>query len=444
MLIRFFVLALLLTGSVLAQTPVHAPDSSASTSAAAMAAGGGEQSSGPIAVPVMSEKAQSYYSSGNVLWFVNLLWGFLIPALFLFTGFSARIRTWAQRFGKKWFLVIGLYFIIFAVLNFIIDLPLSYYQDYVRQHAYDLSNQTLSKWFGDGVKSLLVGMVMGVLFMWVPYLLLKKSPTRWWLYVGLLMIPFLFFIMLVNPIWVDPLFNDFGPMHNKKLEAQILALADKAGISGGRVFEVNKSVDTKTVNAYVTGFWNTKRIVLWDTIIAKLDEQELLFVMGHEMGHYVLHHVIKSILFFALLIMLSLYGIYRTAGLLLHKHQARFGFDRLDDVASVPLMLLLFSFFTFIITPMAIAFTRYQEHESDRFGLEITQQNRPAAMAFVKLQAENLANPRPGLLYKIWRASHPTLGERIDFCNTYHPWASGQPMKYVALFKLGPAQNAVK
>jgi len=429
MLIRFFVLAFLLTGSVLAQTPVHAPDSSASTSAAAMAAGGGEQSSGPVAVPVMSEKAQSYYSSGNVLWFVNLLWGFLIPALFLFTGFSARIRTWAQRLGKKWFLVIGLYFIIFAVFNFIIDLPLSYYQDYVRQHAYDLSNQTLSKWFGDGVKSLLVGMVMGVLFMWVPYLLLKKSPTRWWLYVGLLMIPFLFFIMLVNPIWVDPLFNDFGPMHNKKLEAQILALADKAGISGGRVFEVNKSVDTKTVNAYVTGFWNTKRIVLWDTIIAKLDEQELLFVMGHEMGHYVLHHVIKSILFFALLIMLSLYGIYRTAGLLLHKHQARFGFDRLDDVASVPLMLLLFSFFTFIITPMAIAFTRYQEHESDRFGLEITQQNRPAAMAFVKLQAENLANPRPGLLYKIWRASHPTLGERIDFCNTYHPWASGQPMK---------------
>jgi len=386
-------------------------------------------------VPAPTDKAMRYYHSGNVLWLVNLFWGLLIPALFLFTGFSAKIRDWAQRLGRKWFFVIGLYFIFFTILNFVIDFPLSYYQGFVRQHSYELSNQTFGKWFGDAIKSLLVGLVGGVLFLWVPYLLLKKSPRRWWLYTALLMIPFLFFVMLISPVWIDPLFNKFGPMNDKALETKILALADKAGIEGSRVYEVNKSVDTKAVNAYVTGFMNTKRIVLWDTIIAKLDEQELLFVMGHEMGHYVLGHVIKGILFFSILILLTLYAAYRVAGAVIEKFKHRFGFDQLSDIASLPLILLLVSIFTLVITPIAMTFTRYQEHESDRFGLEITQSNRAAAMAFVKLQQENLGNPRPGLLYKLWRASHPTLGERIDFCNAYRPWEKGEALRYGQLFK---------
>jgi Zn-dependent protease with chaperone function len=249
------------------------------------------------------------------------------------------------------------------------------------------------------------------------------------------MVPFLFFVMLISPVWIDPLFNKFGPMNDKALEAQILALAEQSGIAGSRVYEVNKSVDTKAVNAYVTGFMNTKRIVLWDTIIAKLEEKELLFVMGHEMGHYVLGHVIKGILFFSLLIMVTLYAAYRTAGGLIKKYKDRFGFDQLSDIASFPLIMLLVSIFTLVITPIALTFTRYQEHEADRFGLEITQTNHAAATAFVKLQQENLGNPRPGLLYKLWRSSHPTLGDRIDFCNAYRPWEKGEALKYGELFK---------
>jgi Zn-dependent protease with chaperone function len=391
--------------------------------------------SGPVPVPEPSEKAMRYYRSGNALWFVNLIWGLLIPAVFLFTGFSAKIRNWAQKLGRKWFFVIAIYFIVFTVINFAIDFPLSYYQGFVRQHSYDLSNQTFGKWFGDSLKELMVGLIIGVLFMWVPYLLLKKSPKRWWLYTSLLAVPFLFFMMLISPVWIDPLFNKFGPMNDKVLEAKILTLADKAGIEGSRVYEVNKSVDTKTVNAYVTGFMNTKRIVLWDTIIAKLDEKELLFVMGHEMGHYVLGHVIKSILFFSILILITLYAAYRLSGAVINKFKDRFGFDRLSDIASLPLIFLLTSVFSLVITPMALTFTRYQEHESDRFGLEITHSNHAAATAFVKLQQENLGNPRPGLLYKLWRSSHPTLGERIDFCNAYRPWEKGEPLKYDGLFK---------
>ena len=117
--------------------------------------------------------------------------------------------------------------------------------------------------------------------------------------------------MLLEPIWIDPLFNKFGPMKDKTLERSILALADRSGISGSRVFEVEKSVDTKALNAYVTGVLNTKRIVLWDTLIARLDEPEVLVVMGHEMGHYVLGHVVRSILLGSLVILAGLFFVER-------------------------------------------------------------------------------------------------------------------------------------
>ncbi len=295
-----------------------------------------------VPVPDPSDKALSYYRTGTMLWVVDNLWGLLVPALFLFTGWSARLRTWAARLGRRWFFTIALYFVAFSVLTFLLNLPLAFYEGYVREHAYGLSNQTLGKWTRDTATALLVGTAVGVLFLWVPYLLLKNSPRRWWLYTGLAIIPFLVLISLVKPVWIDPLFNRFGPMKDKSIEADILSLADRAGIEGGRVYEVAKSEDTKALNAYVTGFGTTKRIVLWDTIIARLDRDELLFVMGHEMGHYVLGHVWQLIGFFSALIMATLYAIHLTAGWLIARYRDRFGFTDLADVASLPLVLLLF------------------------------------------------------------------------------------------------------
>jgi Zn-dependent protease with chaperone function len=388
----------------------------------------------PVAVPEPSEKALQYHHTGNILWVVRTAWGILIPCLFLFTGLSARLRTWAQRLGRRWFFVIAVYFILFTVLNFLIDLPLNYYVSYVRPHAYDLSEQTLSKWAHDSLLGLVVGLIAGCLFLWIPYLLLRKSPRRWWLYTSILSVPFLFFVMLVTPIWVEPLFNEFGEMHNKELESKILALAGRAGIDGSRVFEVKKSEDTKAVNAYVTGVGATKRIVLWDTLLAKLNDREVLFVTGHEMGHYVLGHVVQNVLFGSLLVLVMLYVAHRTLGLLLGRFRHRFGFDQLSDIASLPLLILLVQVLALVAMPVGLAYSRHIEHEADRFGLEITRDNHAAATAFVKLQQENLSFPRPGLLYKLWRSSHPPLGERVDFCNEYRPWEKGQPTAYGHLF----------
>jgi Zn-dependent protease with chaperone function len=405
----------------------------------ASSAGAAVSETAPVAVPDPGAKALAYYRSGNVLWVVDQVFEIALLVVILITGFSARLRNIAQRIGRRWLFTIAAYYVLFTLVTFVVSLPLSYYEEFVREHAYGLSNQTLQKWLSDTFTSLAVACVAGALFVWVPYLLLRRSPRRWWLYTSLAIIPFVIAANLIAPIWIAPLFNRFEPMRDKALEARILALADRANIEGSRVYEVNKSVDTKTINAYVAGLGGTKRIVLWDTIIARMNERELLFVMGHEMGHYVLHHIWQAIAFSVLLVLIAFYGAYRLSDAAIRRWGDRFGFATLADVASLPLLLLLTSIVSLAIAPAQLAFTRHLEHEADRFGLEITQTNHSAGTAFVKLQEESLSNPWPGPLYVLWRASHPPLGERITFSNTYHPWRDGAPLRYGDRFKAPPA-----
>lgn len=388
-----------------------------------------------VAVPEPSALAVEHHRGNTILWIVDTLIGFLIPVVFLFTGFSARLRDWATRVGKKRFFIIAIYFAALMVITTLITLPLDFYEGFVREHAYGLSDQSLGKWISDAAIGLCVSTLIGSLLIWLPYRILRKCPQRWWLWTGLGAVPFIFVGIMITPVFISPLFNDFGPMQNKPLEAKILALASRAGIEGGNVYEVNKSVDTKTINAYVTGFLSTKRIVLWDTIIKKLDDDQLMFVMGHEMGHYVLGHVVWSVLFICGILMLTLYAIHRTAGGILRRYGARFGFTELSDIASLPLLMLLIGVYMFVVMPAMNAYSRHNEHEADRFGLELTRNGHAAASAFVKMQVEDLGIPRPHPILVFLRATHPPLGDRVDFANSYHPWRSGGEMKYEGLFK---------
>ena len=385
----------------------------------------------PVVVPAPSEKALRYFRGGNAIWLVEQLLGLALPLLLLFTGLSARLRTFSAGIARGHFYpTLVIYLVVLSVAMSLVELPLSYYVGYVREHAYGLSAQRLSKWTGDQLKGLVIGLIVGALVLWVPYLLLARSPTRWWLWTGALSLPFFALVLLVTPIWIAPLFNKFGPMKDKALETEVLATASQAGVEGARVYEVDKSADTEKVNAYVTGIGNTKRIVLWDTLLARLKPRQIRFVVGHELGHYVLGHVLTSIFISAALIIVGLYGAHRTADLLLGRFGARFGFQQLSDIASLPLLMLLLSLFSLVITPATLALSRYHEHEADRFALELTHDNHAGASAFVALQQQNLAVPRPGALYKIFRASHPPIGERVDFINQYHPWRQGQPGRY--------------
>jgi STE24 endopeptidase len=388
-----------------------------------------------VVVPEPSQLALQYYRSGNMLWAIGTAVGLIVPALLLFSGASGRLRNLAYRIGRRWFTSLLLYTVLFILTYAVLTLPLAYYEGYVRQHAYGLSNQSLDKWLSDWLKGVAVSAVGLALVLWIPYLLLRRSPRRWWLYAGLATAPIAAFVLVVSPIWVDPLFNDFGRMQDRALEARILTLAERAGIAGSRVYQVRKSVDTKTVNAYVTGIGSSKRIVLWDTMLAKLNPDEIVFVMAHEMGHFVLHHTLAIILGATLLVTGSLYLVHRVAGTLIARFGSRFGFDRLSDIASFPLLLLLGTLVALITTPLALAFSRHQEHEADRFALELTRNNHAAATTFVRLQQENLSVPRPGPFFKLWRGSHPSLGDRVDFANRYRPWETGGPLRYGRLFR---------
>jgi STE24 endopeptidase len=390
---------------------------------------------GPVAIPEPSEKASRYHRTGNWLWGLVQVWTLAVPAALLVTGTSARLRDLAWKVGRRWVVAVAIYAALYIALVALINLPLTYYLGFVRPHEYGLSDESFGHWLRDATVRLLVAMLMGALFLWVPYALLARSPRRWWLYTGLLAVPFSFGMVLVKPAWYDPLFNRFGPMEDKRLEARIVALAERAGVSGARVYQVDKSRETRTVNAYVTGFLGTKRIVLWDTTLARLAPEEVLCVMGHELGHYVLGHVVLGTSLSCVLTLAGLAFVHVVSGALIRHFRGRFGFDRPADVASLPLLFLLGHLFFLATTPLSYAVSRSMEHEADRFALEITRDNYGCASAFVKFQQDNLSYPSPHWLYKVWRATHPPMGERIAFCNAYRPWERGEPGRYEGYFR---------
>ena len=389
----------------------------------------------PVAVPEPSPKAVSFYHSTMLLIAVVILWNLVILVGFLFTGFSAKLRSWAEKVGRQWYFSYAIYCTAFCLIYFLLLLPLIYYGRFIHLHHYDLSNQSFARWLSNSAKGAAIILLIGLAAGWIPFFIIKKSPRRWWLYLGLLAPLYLCFMLWIRPVLIEPLYYKFTPLQDKALEEKVLAEAARAGIEGGRVYQANMSVDSKIENAYVTGFMGTKRIVFYDTMLKSMKQDELLFIMGHEMGHYVLWHPAKRIAFKSILILVSLYVAYRLAGPVIGRFKNIWGFATPSDFAALPLGVLAFWLFCFVDQPINMAFSRHLEHEADRFGLELTHENHAAATAFVKLMQVGLGVPRPGAFFTIWFDSHPCIADRIEFCNTYRPWETGQPSKYEECMK---------
>ena len=389
----------------------------------------------PIELPAPTPEAVRYYRTGHWVWAAGIAVGVAVPAFLLWSGIAVALRKRIEASLPFWPLAAGFFFATYFALDWLLSLPFSYYAEFARQHAYGMSNQSIGQWLRESAIGLGVNAVIGALFLWVPLLLIRKLPRGWWLATGALCVPFLFLMMFVRPIWIDPLTDDFARMKNEALEERILALAERAGIEGARVYEVAKSADTNRVNAYVTGFGATKRIVLWDTLLAKLSPEQVLVVMGHEMGHYVLRHVVVGICVYAAILTLALGAIQLAASAALRRAGERLGLRGLSDPAALPLLLAIASVTQLAFLPAAYAFSRHQEHEADRFALEITRDNRACAGAFVAMQAANLGYPRPDAWVVWMRASHPPLGARVDFCNAYRPWEKGDALRYENRFR---------
>lgn len=364
----------------------------------------------------------------NILYFAGFAYGLVTLAILLPTKFSARMRDIANRVSKKFFVAAMFYFVLFSLVGAVLDFPLSYYAGFVVPHQFDLSTQTFGSWIGDEAKGLLVSLVIGTPIVALALLAISKF-RRWWLALWLGSIPVMLLLVVIAPVFIDPLFNKFEPLKDQVLKEKLLSMASKAGIEGGRVYQVDKSKQTKTLNAYVTGIGPTKRIVMWDTIIAKMTHEELLTVMAHEMGHYVLNHLWKGLAWGVLISLVVCFGLQRVYEWGLARWSAAWGVTGSGDAASLPWLMVVVSVIMFLLSPVTNGLSRHTEHEADVFALELTHDNAAFSTAFVKLAEDSKTIPNPHPFIEFWRYSHPSIEHRLQFAAEYKPWEKGEPNK---------------
>lgn len=365
--------------------------------------------------PERRAQAIEYSDTKNIFYFVTTIYSFLVLILLLATGVSGAIGAWAKRVGRKRFFSLAIYLLAISLILLILDLPFSYYLGYVLEHNYGLSNQTLGAWLGDLMKGQGISYIVLLLLLWLLYLAIRKSPRRWWIWVGAFTAPVVAFFIVVSPILIDPMFNKFTPLRDTSLKEKILTLASEAGIHGSKVFEVDASKQSKKYNAYVTGLFGSKRIVLYDTILHDMTDDEILFIMAHEMGHYTMHHVWYGVAFATLFIFLAAFVTAKLSTRLIRRYQTRWRFSSLAEFASLPLIMLFISVLGFLGQPLSSGISRHFEHAADAYAIKLEPDKAAARAAFEKLAANNLSNPDPSAFIEFWLFTHPTIKDRVEY-----------------------------
>ena len=389
--------------------------------------------------PEKYQQAVAFARARYILYFLSVAWGVLVLLLMLRWRLAPRFRDWAERAVRFRFLQAWIFVPLFLLTLGVLSLPLDLYGHWLSR-KYQQSVQGWGSWAWDWSKGQLIYFVVGSLLIWLLYAVIRRSPRRWWFYFWLASLPLIVLSILVTPLVIDPLFFRFEPLKQEQpvLTSEIQKVVHRAGlvIPDRRMFEMKASEKTNSLNAYVTGLGASKRVVVYDTTIRKMTVPQILYVFGHEMGHYVLNHIWKGIAFAAVVVLVLLYLGYRA----LQWTQARWGegwgIRGVDDWASLPVLLLWLSIFAFLSAPVSAAFSRYVEHQADIYGLEVThglvadpQQN--AAQAFQILGEIDLDDPDPSFFIKVWLYDHPPLNERIQFVLHYDPWAQGKEPEFV-------------
>jgi Zn-dependent protease with chaperone function len=379
-----------------------------------------------------SPENRAYSDRKTLMRLLSPFYTVVVALLLLVTGLSARLRDVAHAIASRRYLRVLVYLVLLTVVLFVLNFPFAWYDDFALEHRFGLSSQPFPAWLGDQVKTAVVGVVLlGLVpLLWLVYTAITRSPRRWWLWLAAGTLPVIVIGILIQPILIDPLFNRFTPLRDRHLEARILALAQRADIPGRNVYQVDKSEQTKKYNAYVSGFGASQRIVLWDTMLRGMNEDEIVFVMGHEMGHYKLGHIWRGIAFTVAVSVLLYFLSARVAEALLRRSRGRWGFHELHDVASMPLLMISLSLVLFVTQPLIHAYGRGIETEADRYGLELTRDSDAAARAFIKLASHNRSDPEPPAWIKWLLYSHPPDAERVRLATHYHPWDQGRPNRY--------------
>lgn len=388
--------------------------------------------------PALAAKAIALNHHLVDLHFARELWPIALLLLLLELHVPARLAAFSTRRTARWRLQILLFSIPFFLLLAILELPIGIAAHHVLLR-FGLSIQRWPSWFADVGKSTTVSVVVSTFLALLLFWRIRRSPRRWWFQGWIIAVLCTIFGVLVTPILIDPLFNKFEPLSqtNPALVAQLEQVVARSGMSipPDRIFLMRASAKTNESNAYVTGFGASKRVVVWDTLIKTSSPDEISFLFGHEMGHYVLRHILQGLAFGAAMTFFGFWLGARAVGWLLRRFGPRWRIAAIDDVAALAVLLLVFSVLQIAAEPIGNAFSRRIEHAADVYGQEaihgiVPNPQATVANSFQRLGEINLATPERRPFVEWWTYSHPAIADRITFAATYDPWATGAHPKY--------------
>ena len=368
-------------------------------------------------VPAEDRRARTYARGRQILAVVETLAGLLVLSLFVAGGLGRRFEVLASRTTASANLKVAIVAVLLTAALYAGTFPLALYA-FLRERRFGFATQGLGAWLSDQGKGLLVGALLQAILVTVVYVAIRKLPRLWWLAGAGIGVLFVIFVLAVAPVVVDPLFNTFRPLRDADLRARILKMAQARRIPADEVYEMDASRQSRHTNAYVAGLLGSQRIVLYDTLLERFAPREIEFVMAHEMGHYALRHIWRSIVWATLAIVLGAFLVDRLA----RAAAARFpsiGAGSLESPASLPLLVLIASVLFVLLTPLANAYSRRLEREADRFGLELTRDPLAAASCFVKFARYDLGIFRVDPWVEAILYTHPSLGERIQAAREY-------------------------
>lgn len=363
----------------------------------------------PTVTPRMFEYSRIRYAV-HFVW-IALEVGFL--CCFLQLGWSNALRSYAQTKSRFLFFQLVIFLSIFSITMTLVFSPFSYMTGFWLKHHYGLSNQSLTDWLIDAGKALAVNFCVELPVWWLIFTALRKFSRSWPFIVFIGSVPIIFALTFIAPLVIDPVFNKIEPMPESSLRTSIESLVAASGIPDTPIFTCDRHKQTKEINAYVTGLGSSARVVLWDTTIEKLPPEQVLCVVAHELGHYVLKHVYWGCAI-GVLISLCLVPINIWITPMIFKNAPpAWKISSLQDIAGIPLLLLCVSILVFSAEPFINGYSRGIEHDADVFGLKLFKNKVAFASTFAALSRDNLAEPNPPALVELWLFSHPSLGERI-------------------------------
>ena len=438
MRLRPVVISLFALLAFLPLSPAVARAASTPTEAAALAAAENDHTAYTL-TPAQLAKAEALHHTRVTMYFAGTIWGIVSLLLILQLKVVAWMRNAAVNLSKNRWVQGFTFFFGFLLIVTLLGLPLDLYDQHV-ERVYGLSVQGWGSWFGDQGKSFGLAYGFGGLGVMLLFRLIRKFPRRWWLILWFPVMAIALLAVYVYPYAIDPLFNKFEPLSktNPELVVQlerVVAKGQGIDIPPERMFLMKASDKVTTLNAYVTGFGSSKRVVVWDTSIAMGTPDEILFIFGHEMGHYVLGHILTSVGFSFVLILLEFFLGFHFFQFLLLRFGARWAIPSQDDWGSLAVFVLVLSVIGFLASPIENGFSRAHEHAADVFGQEVVHgivaDPQATGQAAFQLLGENgFVYPYPSPLYEFWTGSHPPNWLRAAFAKHYDPWAPGAEPKY--------------